>query len=241
MLSYVFMKMLEMRPRSYDRQLDRISRGRIRAVKEAVTREIPTGSSVLEIGCGTGELASMLVERGCTVEGFDVNPAMVERAQARIEAEDLGERLRVRQMGVDGMDGFPDATFDAVVATLVFSELSDDERRFAFAHAARVLKVGGVIMIADEVVPRTPFNRAAHALIRVPLVAVTYLVSGDSTSPIADLAGELKEAGFFIEKEERSRRDAFALVRGRRIDKRRGRRSPDDPGAHAPESRKEEQ
>ena len=84
MFSYVFMKILEMSPRSYDRRIDKISRGRVRAAKEAVAALIPGGSRVLDIGCGTGELASMLVARGATVDGFDLSPSMVEAAKGRI-------------------------------------------------------------------------------------------------------------------------------------------------------------
>ena len=89
-----------MRPRSYDQLMDKVSRGRVRAVKEAVARAVPEGSRVLEIGCGTGELAALIVERGSKVEGFDLSPSMVERAEKRIEAENLKGKFSVRQMGV---------------------------------------------------------------------------------------------------------------------------------------------
>ena len=84
MFSYVFMKILEMRPRSYDQQMDKISRGRVRAAKEAVAGEIPKGSHVLEIGCGTGELAGLMIQRGATVEGFDLSSSMIQTAKQRI-------------------------------------------------------------------------------------------------------------------------------------------------------------
>jgi demethylmenaquinone methyltransferase/2-methoxy-6-polyprenyl-1,4-benzoquinol methylase len=208
------MKILEMRPRSYDRRIDKISRGRVRLVKEAVAAEIIDGSRVLEIGCGTGELASMLVKRGCAVEGFDLSPSMVKAARERIETEILKDKFTVNEMGIEGMDSLPDAKFDAVVSTLVFSELSDDERRFALKHAARVLKRGGQIIVADEVVPRTAWRRIIQSVVRLPLVALTYLVSRTSTRPIADLVAEMTEAGFAIKKEVRSHGDAFAIVVG---------------------------
>ena len=87
MFSYVFMKILESRPRSYDRAMDKASRGRVKQMKEDVAAEVPNGSRVLEIGCGTGELAAMCIARGSTVEGFDASPAMVKVARQRIEEE----------------------------------------------------------------------------------------------------------------------------------------------------------
>jgi demethylmenaquinone methyltransferase/2-methoxy-6-polyprenyl-1,4-benzoquinol methylase len=216
LFSYVFMKILEMRPSSYDQRMDKASKGRVRAVKEAVAAEVPRGNHVLEIGCGTGELAGLIIERDSTVQGFDLSPSMVKTAEKRIETNNLAGKFFVRQMGVEAMDGLPDEHFDAVVSTLVFSELNDDERRFALKHAARILKPGGRIIIADEVVPLTPVHRLIHSLVRLPLLAVTFLVSSNSTRPIDDLVGEVTEAGFLIDKEVRSHGDSFAIVIGRK-------------------------
>jgi demethylmenaquinone methyltransferase/2-methoxy-6-polyprenyl-1,4-benzoquinol methylase len=216
--SYVFMKILEGRPRSYDRRMDAVSRGRVRAIKEAVAGEVLEGSRVLEIGCGTGELASLLVLRGCTVDGFDASPSMVEAARERMEAEGIGERFTVREMGVEAMDGLPESGYDAVVSTLVFSELTGDERRFALKHARRAIRPGGLLVVADEVRPRAAGGRALQALLRAPAAALTYLVSGGTTRPIDDLAGEIAGAGFSIKKEARSHGDAFAVVVASRED-----------------------
>ncbi len=216
MFSYVFMKILEMRPGSYDARMDRASRGRVRALKEAVAGEISPGSRVLEMGCGTGELAALMVRGGATVDGFDLNPAMLAVADKRIEDEGLGGRLSVRSMGVDGLDRLPDQTYDAVVATLVLSELSDGERRFALKHADRVLKPGGRLVVADEVVPRGRFRRILQALVRWPLLALTYLVSRASTRPLKNLTGEVAAVGLVVDKEIRSHGDTFSLVVARR-------------------------
>jgi len=210
--SYVFMKILEMRPGSYDARMDRASKGRVRAAKEAVAAEIPPGSHVLEMGCGTGELAAMMIGRGATVDGFDLSPSMLAVAEKRIVDEGLTGRLSVRPMGVDGLDRLPDRTYDSVVATLVLSELSDDERRFAIKNAARVLKPGGRLVVADEVIPRGKVRRILQALLRWPVLALTYVVARASTRPLNNLTGEVAAAGLVVDKEIRSHGDAFALV-----------------------------
>ncbi len=212
MLSYVFMKLLERRPGSYDRRMDRISGGRVGAVKRAVAAEIRPGEHVLEVGCGTGELAAMLVQSGATVEGFDLSPTMAAAAQKRIEVENLEGRLTVHRMGVEGMDGLESLAYDAVVATLVFSELNDGERRFALNQAFRVLKPGGRLIVADEVVPRRRDRRILQALARAPMLAATYLITRTSTRPLADPQDQVAAAGFVVDKEVRSQGDAFALL-----------------------------
>jgi SAM-dependent methyltransferase len=216
MFSYIFMRILEARPRCYDRRLKRISRGHIQRVKEEVAAQVSPGSKVLEIGCGTGELAAMLIGRGCIVEAFDLSPRMVATASERLRDEKRQGKFAVRTMGVDGMDVLPEQTYDALVSMLVFSELSRDERRFALRHAARGLKPGGRLVIADEVRPRTAGWRALHALVRLPLSAAAYLITGFSTHPVEDLAGEISSAGLCIEKEVRTRNDSFALIVARR-------------------------
>lgn len=216
MFSYVFMKILEGMPRSYDRLMNRVSRGRIREVKESVAAEVPPGSRILEIGCGTGELAALLIARGTVVDGFDSNPAMVRVAEERIDREELSGRFTVREMGVSEMDSLPESTYDVVVSTLVLSELSDDERRYALRQSNRVLEPQGTLVIADEVVPRTAGRKLVHILAWIPLLAVTYLVSRTYTRPLVDINGDLSASGFIPEKELRSHGDAFALVVARK-------------------------
>jgi ubiquinone/menaquinone biosynthesis C-methylase UbiE len=214
--SYVFMKILEQRPRSYDRKMEKTSKGRVKVIKQAVAAEVLPGMRVLEIGCGTGELAAMLVSKGATVHGFDLSAAMIQVASERIVSEGLHDKLAVRQAGVESMGELPDKSYDAVVSTLVFSEFSDDERRFALRHAFRVLKPGGILVIADEVIPRAKVRRLLHALMRIPALAATYLISRSFTRPLADLPTDIAAAGFTVEKEARSHGDAFEILVARR-------------------------
>lgn len=221
MFSAVFMKILESRPRSYDRRMDAVSRGRVGALKRAVVDAVssPEGARVLEIGCGTGELALMLARLGAIVDGFDRSEAMAAMAKERLESDEAKEllgSLTFQRMGVDGMDELETGVYDAAVSTLVFSELTDDERRYALKHAHRALRPGGQLVIADEVVPRTAKGRALHALVRTPALVATFLVSRDTTRPLSDLEGELEAAGFAVDREERSQGDALAIVTAHR-------------------------
>jgi demethylmenaquinone methyltransferase/2-methoxy-6-polyprenyl-1,4-benzoquinol methylase len=219
MFSYVFMKILEGRPRSYDKNMDKVSRGRIKEIKRIVAGEVTHAKHVLEIGCGTGELAEMLVSQGSVVHGFDINTFMIEAAKKRLKNQHLQDKFTVCHMGVDGMDSLPADFYDAVVSTLVFSEFSEDERKYAFKQSARSLKPGGIIVIADEVVPENIFRKLLYKLIRWPILAVTYFITGRITTPISDLIGEMQKADFIIEKEIRSHGGSFAVVRARRLKK----------------------
>ncbi len=48
----------------------------------AAVEEIPTGSTVLEVGVGESMLALVLAARGCEVVGIDISPVAIEAARA---------------------------------------------------------------------------------------------------------------------------------------------------------------
>jgi len=93
---------------------------------------------VLEVGCGTGELAERLGrELGATVKALDISHRMVELTRAR---------------GVDAVVGdvqqlpYADASFDVVVANWVLYHVPDLDR--AVAELARVLRPQGRLVAA---------------------------------------------------------------------------------------------
>jgi ubiquinone/menaquinone biosynthesis C-methylase UbiE len=172
-MSYVYMKVLESAPARYDRGMHILTLGRLARVQRDIAAwltgrsaaELPIGAPsahaagprVLDLGCGTGALAVRLARRGCQVTGIDVSPAMLAQAARRAADEGLGDRLTLRELGIAELDtAFPDAAFDAVTATLLFSELSPDEREYALAQAHRVLVPGERLLVADEVRPTSP-------------------------------------------------------------------------------------
>jgi ubiquinone/menaquinone biosynthesis C-methylase UbiE len=100
---------------------------------------------VLEVGCGPGfitERLLRLVPDG-SVTGIDNDPYMVELADRRLSGR---ENLEVRQASVTAT-GFPDATFDAATARLVFQHLPDPVS--AVAELRRILRPGGRLFITD--------------------------------------------------------------------------------------------
>jgi ubiquinone/menaquinone biosynthesis C-methylase UbiE len=118
---------------------------------------LPPQSRCLEIGCGQGALARLLVEQyGAQVVASDYDPAQVALAQERLA--DLGERVELRV--VDARDiPFDDAAFDAIFSFGVLHHIPNGWRE-ALAEIARVLrspepaegKPGGWFVFTDLVV-----------------------------------------------------------------------------------------
>lgn len=100
-------------------------------VVEAVGQVRPT--SVLEVGCGEGELAArMVADLGAQVVAVDQSERMVELARARGVDARVGD---VQQLP------FPDASFDVAVAAWMLYHVADLDR--AIGELARVLRPGG--------------------------------------------------------------------------------------------------
>jgi ubiquinone/menaquinone biosynthesis C-methylase UbiE len=107
---------------------------------------LPPQPYCLEIGCGQGALARLLVERyGAQVVASDYDPAQVALAQERLA--DLGEQVELRV--VDARDiPFDDAAFDAVLSFGVLHHIPNGWRE-ALAEIARVLKPSGWFVFTD--------------------------------------------------------------------------------------------
>jgi ubiquinone/menaquinone biosynthesis C-methylase UbiE len=97
------------------------------------------GRRVLDVGCGTGKLATALVDRyGCKVWGVDASPEMIEVARRRVPR---GVGLKVGR--AESLD-FKDGWFERVTMTLVLQLV---ERPRAFAEVFRVLGDGGIFSV----------------------------------------------------------------------------------------------
>ena len=83
------------------------------------------GTSVLDVGCGTGENALYLAERGHEVWGIDISTVAIERAMVKSHAR----RLPVVFLAADALE--PEAvgrTFETLTDCGCFHTLSDDDR-----------------------------------------------------------------------------------------------------------------
>ena len=103
---------------------------------------------VLEIGCGTGNLA-ILIKRlhpDAEVVGIDPNPKALARAQRKAWREALSVQL---DRGFAEELPYPEASFDRVLSALMFHHLGPEEKERTLDEARRVLKPGGSLHLLD--------------------------------------------------------------------------------------------
>jgi ubiquinone/menaquinone biosynthesis C-methylase UbiE/NAD-dependent dihydropyrimidine dehydrogenase PreA subunit len=216
MFSYIYMKILESAPQRYDKGINLLSLGQAdRTIDTIVSSYIREGMKILDIGCGTGTLAIKAAEKGAEVVGIDISGEMLSVAGEKVHAQGLEEAVELVNIGVLEMDDrFDEGSFDCVVSTLVFSELSRDERAFALRECRRILKDDGTLVIADETRPGDSVREALYYLVRAPLSLATYAFAQTATKAVPDLEGLLWASGFKVEESRMSMLDAFTLVVG---------------------------
>ncbi len=226
-MSYAYMKALESAPERYDKGINWLGWGHIEQIRTHIADLAASeGERVLEIGAGTGSQALMIAERGLEVVGIDQSAKMLAIAESKLdvirnENEVSGKNVpnvKFLQMSAAEIDEFPDDSFDTVTSTLVFSELFQYEQRYVLAHAFRVLKPGGVLILADETIPRKRLKRIAHKVLSLPLRFITYLLTQTSTKPLHDMVEKVEGAGFIIEQDEEHQLGAFRIVVARKPD-----------------------
>ena len=152
---------------------------------------------ILDAGVGTGRNIPFY-PAASEVIGIDTSPEMLARAERRRDR--LGARVELLERDVRAT-GFPDSSFDAVVATFLFCVLSEQDQVPALRELARVCKPGGEIRLLEYTRPQAPFRRL---LTRVwePWVRWAYDASFDRdvarNVPAAGL--ELVDARFVVDE-----------------------------------------
>lgn len=203
----------------YDRLNRIISLGQDRRWRRhtVAALRLPAGATVLDLGCGTGDLCEDVTAAGYAAVGVDFSAGMLTAAQTRaplVRADAL--TLPV-----------PDASADGVVSGFALRNFVDLDR--FFRECARVLRPGGRVAALETAEPTSPLLRAGHHLwFRrvVPLVgarlahdAEAYQYLPRSTAylpPPEDLLARVEAAGFALAERRTFTAGAVQLVTGTR-------------------------
>jgi ubiquinone/menaquinone biosynthesis C-methylase UbiE len=106
--------------------------------------DLRAGQKVLDVACGTGNVALSAGRRFCDAIGVDFVPPLVERARERAAAERLPTTFEV---GDAESLPFEDASFDVVLS--VFGSMFAPDQEKAASELLRVCRPGGKIGLAS--------------------------------------------------------------------------------------------
>ena len=107
--------------------------------------EIKPGARVIELGCGTGGITKLLIERGARVTAIDGSERMLKKARRRAPQATF-ERQRLESLELGG-------EYDLALFAFVLHELPREMARRALASAAEVLAHDGMLAVLDHALP----------------------------------------------------------------------------------------
>lgn len=141
---------------------------RERTFKRELLRQarIESGQRILDLGCGTGTLATMVKRAYPSTEvfGLDADPQVLKLAKMKLEDACIAVQL---DQGLATALPYATGSFDAVVSSLFFHHLSFESKQEAMRETFRVLRPGGQFHIADWGKPKNPAMRLVFVSVQI--------------------------------------------------------------------------
>jgi SAM-dependent methyltransferase len=118
----------------------------IAGAAQSFTERLPIapGSHVLDVACGTGNVALPLARSGAVVTGVDIATNLLVQARERATAEGLA--VKFDEGDAEALP-YADGAFDAVVT--MFGAMFAPRPEMVASELARVLKPGGLLAMAN--------------------------------------------------------------------------------------------
>jgi ubiquinone/menaquinone biosynthesis C-methylase UbiE len=108
-------------------------------VVDTVTRRMPEGSRILDVGCSTGHVIAE-IPNDYERTGADISTGAIRLARA------VRPEVRFVEASVEDLP-FEDASFDCVLALDVLSDRGVEDEAAALREIRRVLRPGGVLLV----------------------------------------------------------------------------------------------
>jgi ubiquinone/menaquinone biosynthesis C-methylase UbiE len=149
---------------------------------------------ILEIGCGPGANFAHYRPQA-RVTATDYSEHMLKRAREEAALPSVQATITLQQADIGALS-FPDASFDAVVSTLVLCSVPDQSR--ALAELQRVLRPGGELRLWEHVRSDRRWVAAAQTAAN-PI----YSPCADGCHLNRDTAAAITTAGFEVLSQDR--------------------------------------
>jgi ubiquinone/menaquinone biosynthesis C-methylase UbiE len=209
-LAYVYMKYLESRPEKYDEGISKLAHGIIEKINEHIANYVHEGDRVLDIGCGTGALTIRCARKRAKVVAIDKSPALLEIAKKKALDRNVSDKIDFIEVdAVKYLAG--QAQFNVIVSSLALSEMNDMQIQLVLHNAWQSLKIGGLLVLVDEVVPHKLSNKIYYHLIRGFYRLLTSMRVKGITWPIRDLTRKIQSAGFHLQNTQHYLHDTLEL------------------------------
>ncbi len=203
------MRKLELEPETYDSKFTALTKGVNLQVRDWVLTQVGATDNILEVGCGTGALASQMALRGNEVLAIDTNLNMINTAMKNYPTEK--EVKLVYQIG--SMADLPvnDESQNKIVSTFMLSELRPLEQQIFLRNAWSALKPGGKLIIAAEFLP-SGFWKLTFKIKRWRYKKKLKRLRLETTFLVKDFFDYLEPIGFKILAEKKWKHDSIQAI-----------------------------
>lgn len=143
---------------SYDRLNHLMTLGMDKRWRKRAAKQLSASRfqySVLDVACGTGDMAISLAKQGCSVTGIDLSEEMLAIARRKTAEANF-------QLANAEALPFDDASFDAVTSAFGIRNFVHLDK--GLAEMARVLKSGGRMVILEMSTPDSSLVRPFYNL-----------------------------------------------------------------------------
>lgn len=159
--------------------------------------DIPAGSRVLEIGCGSGKTVSALMGRSCEIIAFDFSKKAVELSRRA-----LGRYYSGDAVVADGRNiPFLDHTFGFVIASHIIGHVQKREHTTIAKEVERVLQPGGRLLLVefsvDDMRNGTGKNVEDSTFLRGPGILTHYFTELEVNTLFSSLVRESVRTRFW--------------------------------------------
>ncbi len=116
-----------------------------------ISHVIRPGDSVVDLACGSANQLAQVARLNpdCQFLGLDLSPRMLDRARELVTAQGL-TNCKFKRADISDLSFLDDGCADAVTSTLAFHHLPNTKLlQASFKEAARILKPGGGVYLAD--------------------------------------------------------------------------------------------
>jgi SAM-dependent methyltransferase len=133
-----------------------------------IKRYQPDARSLLELGCGSGIHASLLAEKGYTVDGIDFSQDMLDAAQLRLKKLPAATAKQLRFSHGDVRSARLGKKFDCVLSLfhVVSYQPTNADLKATFATAREHMQPGGIFVFdcwyGPAVLTERPATRTKH-------------------------------------------------------------------------------
>mgnify|MGYP003393461334 FL=1 len=173
-------------------------------------------ASILDYGCGSGDITFPMLQAGHRVTGVDIAPGMVRKATERAEQFGLTERASYHHLDDATLARISSSTFDVVVCSSVLEYVADDHSLLRML--CKVLRDGGYLLVSipDRRSLYCKLDRWMHANRRmmprfVPVEKLGYLDIQKHQYDIDAFVKEMESTGFELKAKKHN---SITLQRG---------------------------